>query len=233
MRMRGRERLILTILVAGVVAALPIIEAGAACHVASFVGDPYEVSEGAGKVTITVSNNGGAGNGSIDYETQDATAKSGQDYNARQGTLEFQAPTGVLSFDVTIMNDTKNEKNETFRVRLSNPQGCFSTIQEDTAIVTIQDNDKLITLPTATQTPTPTPTPKKTTPKPKPSTASATPSPSPTVTTPSPSVSSSPIAAAADADGGGLSGGAVGGIVAATLVVGTAAAFWVRRRFLA
>lgn len=230
--MRGRERLFLTILMAGVVAALPTLQASAACHVASFVGDPYEVSEGAGKVTITVSNNGGAGNGSIDYETQDATAKSGQDYAARQGTLEFQAPTGVLSFDVTIMNDSKNEKNETFRVRLSNPQGCFNTIQEDTAVVTIQDNDKLITLPTATPTPTPTPTPKKTTPKPKPSTASATPSPSPTATSPSPSVSGSPIAAAAD-DGGGLSGGAVGGIVAATLVLGTAAAFWVRRRFLA
>ena len=160
--MRGRGRWISVVLVTGFLSAFPLLSAGAACHVASFVGDPYEVSEGAGKVTITVSNNGGAGSGTIDYKTQNDSAKAGQDYDAKEGTLEFNAPTGVLSFDVMIVNDSKNEQNETFHVKLSNPQGCFSTIQEDTAVVTIQDNDKLIAIPIPTPTPTPTPTPKKT-----------------------------------------------------------------------
>ena len=224
MRRRDRRaRWILPALAAAFVASFPILSATANCHIATFEGDPYSTGEGAGKVTITVSNNGGGGNGTIDYKTVNGSAKAGQDYVAKIGTLAFTEPTGQLSFAVTIIDDKKDEQDETFRVELSNPQGCFSTIQEDSATVTIKDNDEK-----AVAQPTPTPTPTKTSsPKPKPSTASASPSPS----SPSPTTSASPIAAADSADGG-LSGGAIGGIVAATVVLGGAAAFWVRRRFL-
>ena len=216
------------------IGALPIQRAVAACHVASFVGDPYSVDEGDAKVTITVSNNGGAGSGTIDYKTVNGTAKAGQDYKATQGTLSYSEGTGVMSFDVTIEDDNKNEQNETFRVQLSNPQGCFNTIQEDSATVTIEDDDALITLPTPTPTPTPTQTATKK-PKPKPATASATPSPS-TSATPSasttPTATGTPLAQVGDTEDGGIASGIVVAIVLVTLVFGGIAAFWVRRRFL-
>ena len=220
----NRRRLVA--LAALVMATLPIPRAIAACHEASFPDDPYSVGESAGKVTITVSNNGGAGVGSIDYKTKNGSAKASKDYQAKSGTLAFAPGTSELSFDVPILNDGDDEQNETFTVELSNPQGCFSTISEPSATVTIQDNDeKPIPLPSVIHSPTPTKTAK---PKPKPSTAS--PSPSPTLS-PSPTDTASPIAAPAAGDGG-LSGGALAGIVAGTLGVGGAAAFWVRRRFL-
>lgn len=223
------KRWILPALAAALVASFPIPNATAACHIATFEGDPYSAGEGAGKVSVTVSNNGGGGVGSIDYKTVNGSAKAGQDYVAKSGTLAFIEPTGQLSFDVTINDDKKDEQDETFRVELSNPMGCFSTIQEASATVTIQDNDeKPIAQPTPTPTPSPTPT-KTSSPKPKPSTASASPSPSPS--SPSPTATTSAIAAA-DTGDGGLSGGALAGIVAATVVLGGAAAFWVRRRFL-
>lgn len=215
-----------TIVAGAFLALLPAVPASAACHIASFEGDPYSAAEAAGTVTITVSNNGGAGVGSIDYKTVDKSAKAGQDYVSKSGTLAFAPGDGEQSFDVTIINDSKNEKAETFQVELSNPQGCFTTIEEKTATVTITDDDKKTETPTPTPTSTATPT-KSSTPKPKPPATSPSPSPSGSPTTPSPSA-----VAQARTDGGGLSGGAVGGIVAATVVAGGAAAFWVRRRFL-
>jgi hypothetical protein len=214
-----------------IVVVLPSTPAFAPCHVISFDGDPYSVGEGAGKVTITVSNGGGQGTPTVDYDTVNGTAKAGSDYVESSGTVQFVQGDSEATFDIPIANDAADEPNEAFTVRLMNPSngGCNPApfIQEDTATVTIQDNDeKAIVQPTPTPTPTPT---KASSPKPKPSTASA--SPSPTLASPSPTTSASPIAAA-DPGSGGLSGGALAGIVAATVLLGGAAAFWVRRRFL-
>jgi hypothetical protein len=224
-----RRRWIFPVLAAAVVASFPILSATAACHVITFDGDPYSVGESAGKVTITVSKGGTLASPTVDYETVNGTAKAGSDYENTKGTLEIPEGQSEASFDIPINNDSSDESNEQFTVRLKNPGqgGCFQvpTIDEDTATVTIQDNDEK---PIAQPTPTPTPT-KTSSPKPKPSTASA--SPSPTLTSPSPTTSTSPIAAAESGDGG-LSGGALAGIVAATVALGGAGAFWVRRRFL-
>ena len=203
-------------------AVLPIAPAGAACHVASFSGQPYVANESAGKVTITVTNGQGAGLGSVDYKTKNGTAKAPKDYTAAEGTLVFPPGTQTVSFNVAIVNDGTQEQDETFFVELSNPTGCFTTLPDEPAKVTIEDNDQQIVQPTPTPTPTQT---KK--PTPKPSTAS----PSPTSSSPSPTSSSSPIAIG-DTDDGGLSGGALAGIIGGTVVVGGAAAFWVRRKFL-
>ena len=210
---------------------VPAAPAFAPCHVISFDGDPYSVGEGAGKVTVTVSNGGGQGTPTVEYETVNGTAKAGSDYVSSSGTIQFVQGDSDVTVDIGVTNDTADEPDETFTVRLKNPSngGCNPApfIQEDTATVAIQDNDEK-----AIVQPTPTPTPTKTSsPKPKPSTASASPSPIPASPSPRTTTTASPIAAADPGDGG-LTGGALAGIVAATVVLGGGAAFWVRRRFL-
>lgn len=224
-------RLLRLLVLFGLVAVALLVStvpAFAPCHIITFSNDPYTVKEDDGKVTITVSNNGGQGTPSVDYETQDDSAKSPSDFTAKSGTIQFIQGESESSIQVSIKDDKADEPNEMFLVKLSNAGGaCVPPpgIQEDTATVTIQDNDeKQIVQPTVSPTPTVT---KK--PKPKPSTASASPSPTPTPTVVE--NTGSPIAAPASG-GGGISGGAVAGIIGATVVLGSAAAFWVRRRFL-
>ncbi len=230
-RLSGRTRWLGILSGILLVVVLPATPAFAPCHVITFDGDPYSAGEGAGKVTITVSNGGGQGTPTVDYDTVNGTAKAGSDYVKSSGTAQFVEGDSDVTFDITITNDSADEPNEEFAVRLKNQSngGCNPApfIQEDTATVTIEDNDEK-----AIVQPTPTPTPTKTSsPKPKPSTASASPSPTPTSPSPTPTTSKSPIAAVQSGDGG-LSGGALAGIVAATVVLGGGAAFWVRRRFL-
>jgi len=223
-----------------IVAASP---AFAPCHIGSFVGAPYRVAEGAGKVTITYSNGAGAQpGGTADYRTEDATAKAPKDYTSTHGTLTWggTASAGVSAsgvspanrgFDVPIIQDSLDEPNETFTIRMSHFTGCFDAqISEKSATVTIVDDDS-------------TPVPKKTSPNPTPKTSTPavtrtpTTTPTPTATrtptlTPSPSSTSTALVTRDTGSGNGLSGGAVAGIVAAVVVIGGAAAFFVRRRFL-
>ncbi len=212
--------------------------ASAACHLASFVGAPYTVSEGASKVTITVERDGTVAPGTIDYTTVDGTAKAGSEYTAKGGTLTFTTGPAEKqkSFDVVIKNDTADENSESLQVRLDNAQGCFVAGNNGTtATVTITDNDPK-PQPTQKTTQSSTPAPKTSTPASTPTpTVTATPTPTPTTTpTPTPTDTDSPTPLAQpDESNGGLSGGAVAGIIAAVVVVGGGAVYFVRRRFLA
>lgn len=236
---RGKVALGLTVVVAFLV--LPISPAFAPCHSITFAGDPYTVAENGGKVTITVSNGAGAQTSDqmVDYQTVDGSAKAGSDYQAADGTVTIPVGATEATFQVTITNDTGDEPAEQFSVQLSNARPASScapppAIDQTSATVTITDND-----PAPQPAPTPTPTPTRTA-TPRPSTASPTTSPSPTRTpTPTPTATASPTPtetgspiAAADGDGGGLSGGALVGIIAAAVILGGGAAYWVRRRFL-
>ena len=82
----------------------------------------------------------------------DQRATSGVDYAARQGTIVFPPVTGTQSaanttqtFSIPITTDNINEQNETFRVRLFNPSGGFSSFAnsapEAFATGTIIDDD--------------------------------------------------------------------------------------------
>jgi cell division septation protein DedD len=234
----------LGLVLSGIIAAsvLPTSPANAACHNAVFVDDPYTVGEAAGSVTIKVSNQAGAPpGGTVDYRTLNGTARAGQDYMQKSGTLNFPPGVEEVSFTVPITNDATDEPNETFKVELRNPTGCFATGDLDPpATVTITDNDPK---PQPAQTSAP---PRTSSPKPRTSTpastptATRTPSPSPTPTptetetptpTPTDTETAEPLAQPDDA-GGGLSGGALAGIVAAVIVLGGAGALLVRRRFL-
>lgn len=239
---RARTAFIVASLVGGFLIALAS-PSGAPCHVGSFVGAPYRIDEGAGKVVITYSNGAGAQpGGTVDYKTEDGTAKAPTDYKSASGTLRWGAAGGTASvsgvspayrgFEVPIEQDSRDEPNETFKIVMSNFTGCFdAAISERSATVTIVDDDPA----PKPKSSSPASTPKTNTPSGIPTVqpnAARTPSTAPTSTASSSQrQSASPLAAPRDTGDGGLSGGAIAGIVAGLVVLG-GAALVVRRRFL-
>ncbi|MFH1253067.1 MAG: Calx-beta domain-containing protein [Candidatus Uhrbacteria bacterium] len=107
----------------------------------SIVVSDIEVSEGIGTAAVTVTMTGTSSRSvSVDYLTSDDTALSGSDYTATSGTLTWTAgQTGVKTFNVSIINDTIDENNETLNLTLSNVVN--GTISDSAAILTITDND--------------------------------------------------------------------------------------------
>jgi hypothetical protein len=81
----------------------------------------------------------------VDYTTVDGTATAGSgDYTPVQGTLPIPAGTcgpgtTVCKVSVQTRDDTLSESDETFTVKLSNPQGAAFT--KDTGLGKILDND--------------------------------------------------------------------------------------------
>ena len=75
----------------------------------------------------------------VRYQTHSATASGSSDYTAVSGTLTFRAGETRKTISVRTTDDTRDESNETFTVRLSNASGA--TISDDSATGTINDND--------------------------------------------------------------------------------------------
>jgi len=93
-----------------------------------FVPDKYSVSEGGGKVTLTVQRSGGtAGGVLVDFQTLNGTAVGGSegqgDFETRSGTLTFGFGNTSATITIFINQDTLAEGNETFTVELLNPRG--------------------------------------------------------------------------------------------------------------
>ena len=83
----------------------------------------------------------------VDYRTAGGTAVEGTDYEAASGTLMFTAGTTRQTIDVQTTEDSDDEPNEAFTVRLSNPNGA--TLADDSGSGTIEDDDDSVsTLPT-------------------------------------------------------------------------------------
>src|SRR5262249_17922507 len=84
----------------------------------------------------------GATNGttSVDFATVNGTARAGQDYQSRSGTLTFLPGQTVQTFTVPIINDNNIEPSETFTIVLSNLVGS-AALSIPTTTVTIVDND--------------------------------------------------------------------------------------------
>jgi len=131
----------------------------AACHAFEVAADPEQVTEG-GVVTVTVSRDAGVAPSSVDVSAESDTATSGQDFAAFSQTVSFTNDTSQ-SFPLQVIDDGDVEGAETFRLHLSNPQGCAvnpSFRVGDDATVTIADNDTAATTTAPPTTAAPTTT---------------------------------------------------------------------------
>lgn len=141
----------------------PAPPALAACHSFTVEVEPSSVAEGAA-VTVTVRRDAGVGPSQIDIETVDGSARGGSDYEAvARRTVSFAGET-EQSFEVVTLDDPESESSETFRLHLSNPDGCSvnpNFVLGPDAEVTITDND----VPDTTAVPPPlsTASPRSTT----------------------------------------------------------------------
>lgn len=110
--------------------------------VLEFVQSATTVSEGIGKVTITVIRGGGTqGAVSVDYSTADGTATEGPDYRFASGTLTFADGEYAKTFTVQIIDDFVAEHTESILLNLSNATGGALLRPNSTATLNILDND--------------------------------------------------------------------------------------------
>ena len=75
----------------------------------------------------------------VDYATADGTAKAGADYTATSGTLTFAAGEAVKTVRVPILDDSHDEGEETFTLRLSNATGARIGDGEATGTIVNED----------------------------------------------------------------------------------------------
>ena len=77
----------------------------------------------------------------VEYATRDGSAKSGEDYTAGSGTLTFSIGEDSKTIPVELLDDAKDEDEETFDLVLSNADNAL--IGDATATGTIENDDPL------------------------------------------------------------------------------------------
>ncbi len=128
----------------------------------------YSIGEGAGTATITVARTGGSdGAVSVHYAAGGGTATggtpsmAGRDYTSVSGTLSWAAgDANPKTFAIAINDDSAIENTETVGITLSTPNGGAALGAQNSATLSIVDNDTAT--PTATPKPTSTPAPTST-----------------------------------------------------------------------
>jgi len=102
----------------------------------------YSIRENGGVATITVIRTGGSdGSVTVDYASSDGTAIVDYDYLSSTGTLGFADGESNKDFSVVILDDNLIEDDETISLSLSNPTGGATLGSQDTAVLTIIDNE--------------------------------------------------------------------------------------------
>lgn len=103
----------------------------------------YSESEAGGSATITVTRTGGSdGAVGINYATSNGTAAAGSDYTSNSGNLSWpDGDSTSKTFQVDIINDSIYEGNETINLTLSSPTGGASLGSQNTAVLTIIEDD--------------------------------------------------------------------------------------------
>ncbi len=101
-----------------------------------------EGNNGTRNALFTVTRTGASAAFSVNYETQDIIAKSGSDYVATSGTLQFVAGETSKTISVSISGDTQIEPAENFSIYLSGITNGAS-ILKDYAYGIIHDDDNV------------------------------------------------------------------------------------------
>ena len=110
--------------------------------VIQFSSTTYTVGEAARRLIVTVTRTGGTASGvGVTYATNDGTATAGLDYTATSGILTFATNQTSKTFIIPVTNDTAVEGNETINLTLTNPTGGAALGAQNTAVVTVSDND--------------------------------------------------------------------------------------------
>ena len=82
-----------------------------------------------------------SGEVTVTYATRDGTAKKGKDYRLAKGTLSFAAGETAKTVSVAILDDAKDEGEETFRLVLKKAAGAV--IADGEATGTIENDDPM------------------------------------------------------------------------------------------
>jgi hypothetical protein len=107
-----------------------------------FSATSYVVNENAGSVTVSVTRSGNTANPStINFATNNGTARQPDDYANTSGTLQFAAGETLKTFIIPIIDDSLVEGNETLNVVLSSPDSAVEG-SPFTTTITILDDDK-------------------------------------------------------------------------------------------
>ncbi|MGH8051554.1 MAG: Calx-beta domain-containing protein [Arenimonas sp.] len=107
----------------------------------------YSIAENGGSATITVTRTGGSfGAVSVAYTTADGTATTADnDYAVSSGALNFIDGEVSKTFSVSVINDATVEPNETVNLSLSGPGGGATLGTPNTAVLTITNDDIVLT----------------------------------------------------------------------------------------
>ncbi|MEM7113153.1 MAG: Calx-beta domain-containing protein [Chloroflexota bacterium] len=101
----------------------------------------YDVSEGAGTMTATVTLSEASGmTVTVAYASAAGTAVSGSDYTDITGTVSFPPGETSQSIVLPILEDELDEADETVTLTIENPTNATLGAEDD-ATVTIEDND--------------------------------------------------------------------------------------------
>jgi uncharacterized repeat protein (TIGR02543 family) len=102
--------------------------------------DDLFVTEGQNAV-FTVTLSGGTGSSvSVGYATQDGSARAGEDYVAKSGSLSFSGTTTARQISVGGLQDAAVEPGEFFFVNLTNPSGAALAKPQGAAVVLDDDS---------------------------------------------------------------------------------------------
>lgn len=112
----------------------------------AFSSSSYSATESSSAATITVNLSTASDKTiSVSYQTSNGTAVSGSDYTATNGTFTFTPGQTSKTFNIPILNDTRDEFNETINLSLSNPTNA-TLGTPNSSVLTIIDNDSEPTL---------------------------------------------------------------------------------------
>ena len=108
-----------------------------------FTASAWSVTEETNNVTVTVLRAGATNTvASVRFLTTNVTAVAGSDYRATNGLFTFGLGETSKTFEVTVLNDTISESNETFLVRLANPTN--TSLATSNLVITITTNDSAV-----------------------------------------------------------------------------------------